>query len=50
MYTDSGTYVQITYKTHYTKYEAQEDRTSLKELDVSSFKILGYYILSEESL
>ena len=43
----SGTYVQLTYETHYTKYVAQENIILFRELGTSNFSILGHHIMSE---
>jgi hypothetical protein len=44
---NSGTYVQLTYKTNYTKYEAKENIILRRELGASDFMILGHHIASD---
>ena len=45
--TGSGTYVQLTYETHYTKYVAKENIILFRELGASDFNILGHHIASD---
>ena len=45
--TNSGTYVQLTYETHYTKYVAKENIVLFRELGTANFSILGHHIVSE---